>query len=256
LLLCLFAPLSFATITVGYTNWNGVATSTVSTVSTVSGTTQATGSTFIVLVSARQTTAPTSIAGTIGGVADGNTYTLAKGVTGYSGVYLYYCINCNGGSAHIITATWAATSANATIGLVEFEGVGAGTFDTAPTGVYNTSGSTTETSPSITTSVANELVVDVIMMYSAAFGETITDSGTGFSIAVQASTSGTVNNGAISWAVPASSSTATADTFNFADFDYTGNLALAIKPYVAVVTNGVVISNGHPVNSNTSILYK
>jgi len=250
-----WAQVSSATIGVGCAVFNGNnGTTSATTIASTACSTATSGSTFAVLVMSRNTTAPSSITGTINGTADGNTYTLAQSITAYSGAWLYYCIHCNGGTNHVITATWAATAVLNAISLVEFTGVGLGTFDTAPTGIYNTVASSTGTAPSITTSVANELVIDIFSTYGSNT-DTISDTGTGFTIAVSQGTISTVN-GAVSWAVPVASSTASADTYSWITADYSNFLSMAIKPAAAPPGNGPLISNGHPVQSGTHLLYE
>jgi hypothetical protein len=226
LLLLWLAPLvGQAQITLGYTNWNGVqsGTATNTTVSTVSGTTQTTNSTFVILVSNQSNSVPT--------VTDnkGNTIPAAASTVSMFSQQIssiFYCINCAGGTGHIFTATWSTACTLASIGVVEFKNVGAATLDVNATSVFNGSGNSPTTATSITTSAANELVVNGWAAYSGG-AQTISDS-TGWTNAVKYQT-GTYQPGAISYQIPASSGTAVADTFTYSAFGYSGALGLSIK---------------------------
>ncbi len=222
-------------VTLGYSVWTLGTSGTSST--TAAGTTNATGSTFVVGVVLRNATGfPTSVTD-----SKSNTYTLAQTVnTGGGNGYLaiYSCINGTGGASHTATANWPG-SAFSGVAFAEFQNVGAGTFDLAPTGIQNTGGSPSVT-PSITTSANNELVVGIFGTFGAN-AQTITDSGSGFAIACS-QPSGTSINGAMSWALPASSGTAAQDSFGFTAFDFTGTLALSIKPAAGGPTNNAVIA--------------
>lgn len=255
-------------VTVGYAPAWASSGSASSSVSAPSGTTQATGSTFIAAVALRNSAfdnaLPTSITDTIGGVASGNTWTRAQTVNyafGGGGAAIFYCINCAGGASHVVTGNWTESTANvvsASITLVEFKAFGAGIFDTAPAGGSGGGSSfTTASPPSITTTVANELVVDYLVTYSSNNISSITSGGSGFTLITNQLSNTASFNGAISWANPASAG-ATQDTYTFgtASTDYYGTFALAFKPYVPVVTNGVLMSGTHPVASGSSIVYQ
>jgi hypothetical protein len=216
-------------ISVGYSIWS-IGTVGATSATSAGGTTAASGSTFIgvaVYKKASAAAAPTSFVDN-----KGNTYTLGKQQTGaFSGVNvaIYYCINGTGGSGHTATATWAAACDDCAVAFVEFTGLGAGTFDLSAGGNDTTTGASFTVS-SITTTVANELVIDAYASYSGA-NITLTDSSP-FSIIVKMDTSGS-QNGAVSYAVPASSSTAAADTFTYGGGDYVVFVAISLKAAAA-----------------------
>lgn len=213
-------------ITLGYTNWNGATSggATITTVASTSGTTQASGSLLIALVSNLNTDLPV--------VTDnkGNTWTRAKTVDmfGFQETGLYYCINAAGGAGHIVTATWTNATNLGSIGFAEFKAVGAGTVDSNPTGFFNSSGNSPTAAPSITTTVANELVINGFATYSGG-AQTITDSGAPWTVAVKYE-AGTYQDGAIAYQIPASSSTSLFDTFAYSAFGYSGALAISFVP--------------------------
>lgn len=217
--------------TLGYSEWKpGSPPGTA--VTTTGGTTQATGSTFVVVAVYRNTggsgAAPTSVTD-----SKSNTYTQGSNVTyafGFANIAIYYCINCTGGASHTATATWGTSTTDFfSVAFVEIKSVGAGTLGSHPTGVTDGTGTQTITAPSITTAVANEIVVEAFGTYSSNTS-TINTTGTGFTQIVSQAAA-TATNGAISWAVPASSGTAAAATFSHTGTnDYAGALSISIKP--------------------------
>lgn len=251
LILCaVVAGSAQATVGLGYTNTasnSGGSTSQ----TTTGGTTQATGSTFFVVVNTRITSVVPTVSDSKGNTYGTPVLSLNFGF-GLSWLYVFECINGVGGSGHTATVNFVgATAAGIEVGFAEFTGVGAGTSDSTPVG--NSTGTlvATWTAPSITTTVSNELVVDVLGTFGGGLG-TVTDSGTGFAVALFDSTTLGI---ALSWATPASTGAA-ADTFNWASANYPGALSVSIKPFAPVVINGAVLSNGHPVKSGSSVLYK
>ncbi len=146
----------------------------VSSYTTSSFGTTTTGSTFCVALADGSTTSVTD--------SNGNTYTQA-GVTSYFAavISLWYCVNGNGGSNTTVTVSGTGTYYLTGTQFTEFIGLGAGSFDTCTTGNSTYSGTSLACS-SITTTVANELVVN-------AFGTAnisscgFTDSGGIWSIA-------------------------------------------------------------------------
>lgn len=243
LLFCAASPALAQTI--GYSEWKpGTPPGTV--VTTTGGTTQATGSTFVAFAVYRNTAgagaAPTSVVD-----SKSNTYTLGQQVTyafGFATVAIYYCINCTGGTSHTVTATWGTSTADKfSIAFVEIKSVGTATFGSAPTGTTDGSATQTIVAPSITTAVANEVVVNAFATYSSNT-DTIGTTGTGFTQIVSQAAA-TATNGAISWAVPASLGTAAAATFaHTGTNDYAGALAISIKPSAPSCTHNFWKSTG------------
>lgn len=211
------------TIAKGYVDQNG-STSTGTSVSTHAGTTAATGSTFIAEVSQRSVGAPT--------VTDnkGNTWVQAQtnGYGGNAASSLFYCINCTGGTGYIATATYASAPI-ASIIFTEFLNVGAASVDANPASFFNQADNKTISAPSVTTTVANELVVSAYGAYNN-YDQTITNAGAGFAVTASQQVQAVGNNGAISWFVPANSGSPAFDTFNFVNNDYTIGFTLSIKP--------------------------
>jgi hypothetical protein len=224
----LFPIWAGAQVTVGYTNWNGVQSGTAvnTTIATTSGTTQTSGSLFIALVSNQSGVDSTPTVTDNKG--NNSLWTLAHTVSMFSqqDTTLFYCINCAGGSGHVVTATWGTAATLASIGLVEFTSFGAATVDSNPTGFFNSSGNSPTAAPSITTTVANELVINAWSAYSGG-AQTVTDSA-GWTNAVKYQT-GTYQPGSISYRTPASSGTAVSDSFSYSAFGYSGALSLSIK---------------------------
>lgn len=196
---------------------------TSTTVTTVACTTQATGSTFLLEVNNHSVGAPSTIVDT-----KGNAWTQAQ-TNPYGGTLestFYYCLNCTGGAGFTVTATYASAPI-ASILFLELENVGAGTIDQNPASFFDSTGSPVA-APSVTTTVANEIVVSAYANNSNN-AQTITDSGPGFSITtLQNTTNGT--NGAISWAVPVASATTTSDTFQYSIQATAVAFTLSIKP--------------------------
>lgn len=209
----------------GYATWKPDSSGAITTLTTTGGTTQATGSTFLVLVDIHTGTLEDAV------VTDnkGNTYTLVNSIThsfGFCRQGMYLCINGAGGAGHTATATWVHTQTLNTIAFVEYTAVGAGTLDATPTGVDNTAGSPT-VPPSITTSVANELVFNSFATFGAQ-NETVGNSGAPWTIATSNATSAG-QNGAISYQL-VSTPASVADSFTYSGFDYAAALAISIKP--------------------------
>lgn len=212
-----------AGIAVGYSVWTGQ-TSAATSITSVGGTTQATGSTFVAIVDNRSAAVPT--------LTDnfGNTWIQAHTVNSYSvaTITFYYCINCVGGAGYAVTATWSASASISGIGLVEFENVGAATLDSNPSAFFDQSDTMSTAAPTLVTTAPSELVVSAFGTENSAF-DTITDSGVGFSIVVSQGTGMHGPNGAISWALPAGSSTTAAEIFGHSANDYAGAFTLSIK---------------------------
>ena len=222
--------------TPGYSNWAGALSA--STITTTGGTTQATGSAFIAVAVNRDAATgvlPTSVTDSFN-----NTYTLQKSISyGYSfaEIGLYTAIPgaagyVGGGASHTCTGTWASSEFAIAIGFMEIENVGNGTVDVVPTGTFeNASGNNNAIPPAITTTIPKEIVVNC---YGSFSGQTITLTGGGapFSIVVDQVTTGEIN-GAISFALPASTGAYNESyTWNNAT-DYWGALAISIKPAAA-----------------------
>lgn len=216
-------PAPGAGIAVGYSVWTGQ-TSAATSITSVGGTTQATGSTFVTIVDNRSAAVPT--------LTDnfGNTWIQAHTVNSYSvaTITFYYCINCVGGAGYAVTATWSAPASISGIGLVEFENVGAATLDSNPSAFFDQSDTMSTAAPTLVTTAPSELVVSAFGTENSAF-DTITDSGVGFSIVVSQGTGMHGPNGAISWALPAGSSTTAAEIFGHSANDYAGAFTLSIK---------------------------
>lgn len=205
-------------ISLGSTVWTGA--NNVTSITTSSITTQASGSTFVVGIINDSVQVPT--------LTDnkGNTWVQAKTAT-YNGtgshITLYTCINGTGGAGHTVTAAWTSVAFGG-VGFSEFLGVGAGTLDATPAVVTGTAA--TGLGPSITTTVANELVVNLLGTRSTS--PVATDSGSGFTITSKAATTNLI--GAMSFAVPVSSGTVSKDTFSWTTSSTFGTLAVSIKP--------------------------
>ncbi len=211
---------------VGVSVWNpGSGTSVTSTAVT----TQSTGSTFLCIPVYRQGgggTLPTTVVDN-----KSNTYVLANSVNygfGFSEIGVYISINGAGGAGHTCTASGWTTSADLlSISFVELTGMGAATLDAAPAGTNDNASPSVP--PSITTTVANEWVLNIYANYSNN-DQTITDTGSGYAIIVKQEVGANGITGAISYVVPASSGTATNDSFSFTTADFAGATAISIKP--------------------------
>lgn len=131
----------------------------------------------------------TSVAGTIGGSADGNTYTQQGSPVTYSGdtglrSARYICERPNGGDNHVFTVTFSTSlSFGGAVFITEVVGcIAAGTItDQAPSGAEDThNASTAYVSPTTgTTAQALELVVASTNIYSVSGTYTFTQ-GNGF----------------------------------------------------------------------------
>lgn len=228
--------------TIGVSNWTS-GTVGATTVTSGAVTTQATGSGFLCIPIYRLgagATLPTSVVD-----SKSNTYVLENSLVyafGQNEVGIYFANSGTGGSGHTCTASGWTTGADLlSVAFVELKGFGSLTLDVAPTGIQNTAGPPT-LAPSITTTVANELVLDVFGTYGNN-PQTITDTGTGFSIIVSQGTNGGINGG-VSFRIPTSSGTAAADSFSYATFDYSGGLAISLKPAGASCTHNFWKSTG------------
>lgn len=233
-----------AVVTTGVSVCTGTNVSTATSITSAGVATQATGSTFVAVVSNHSGSVPT--------LADNKTNTWTQSGTssifGNGSVTLFYCINCIGGSAHTVTASYAS-AATSEVCFAEFTGVGAGTLDLHPVRTFTGSADTSAVAPSITTSVANELVVDAYGTWGVN-AQTLVLSGSGFSTVVSntagaSSTSGA--NAAISWALPGSSGTSAASTFSWTggSSDYHGEMGLSIIPAGgSTCTNSMLNSAG------------
>lgn len=195
-------------------------------------TTQATGSTFIgfAFCSGGADLLPTSVSDTYG-----NTWTLAQTGTfafGNGSLAMYYTINAVGGASHTFTASWGTGNDIHQAGaLLEIKGMGAATFDQAPTGTDSGNGPGTTTSwaaPTITTPHANTVVVNVFCTF-ATNTQTVTDTGAPWAIAASQPTN-TQYNGMVSWAIIPTSGTVAADTIGLTTADYVGALAMSFIP--------------------------
>lgn len=215
----------------GYAAFASDLSGTITALTTAGGTTQATGSTFIAVVALRDNGSVLEDAI----VTDfySNTYIKASSATllfGEQKLGIYYCINGSGGGGHTATATWLATHSSNSIAFAEFTSVGAGTVGSAPAAVDNTGGSPI-TAPSITTAIANELVVNAFVTFGQS-ATTIGDSGAPWSIVVKQELA-TGHNGAVSYQVVSGSGSSVADAFTFTAFDFSTATALSIKPAAA-----------------------
>lgn len=160
---------------------------------------------------------------------------------------LYYLINGVGGSGHTCTANWT-TASQGNIAFCEFTGVLGGTIDSTPAGIVNNSegGTGTYLGPSITSTVPNELVINCIATFNTNGPETITDNATNalgtWTLAIsQGNPTTNFCNGAISYALPASSSTAVKDSYVITN-DYVCTVGISIKPGTASTAGAVTIS--------------
>jgi hypothetical protein len=217
---------------VGCANWNGNA-GAVTTVSSTSCTTSSAGtSTFVlVVINAPAATSVPTITDTFGNNAK---WTLAQSINTYPGqprtLALYYCNLCTGGSGYTATATWTGTG-DASIGFVEFQSAGTLTLGVAPTGVTDTAASPI-VAPSITTTQANQLVINAFGTYSSntqTLANNATGGSGGFTAAVSQQSVNTYQNGMISYQIVTSSGTAVKDAYSYSTFDYTAALAMSLK---------------------------
>lgn len=217
-------------VALGYSVWTPQSALNSTSVTSVGGTTQSTGSTFIIVASSKPN--GSVVTPTISD-SNSNTYTLGKTLThsfGQCQLSIYYCINGTGGASHTATANWGGgnTQKLAGVAFLEFTGVGAGTFDSAPTGIDSTAGSPS-VAPTIVTTVANELVFNVFQTFNTG-PQTIGDSGGSWAIAANSAASNNSMAGATSYQVVTTSGSSVADSFTYSSFDFTGTLAVSIKP--------------------------
>lgn len=217
-------------IAVGGSIWTpGTNASSTATSGTI--TSQASGSLFVLVATCKLSSVaanPTSVSD-----SKGNTYSIGKQQTGAFGgvnVSMYHCFNGTGGAGHTATSNYSVNQESLQVALIEFTGLGAGSLDLSAGG-ENTTTTSPFTVSSLTTTVPNELVINAYASFSGN-GITITDSGSGFSIIVKNQASST-QNGAASYAVPASSGTAAADTFAYGGGDYIVFAAISLKAAAA-----------------------
>jgi hypothetical protein len=157
----------------------------------------------------------------------GNTYgsPLVSYTTGFNDVYEFACINGTGGAGHTVTVSFGVTTGSIVLAFAEFTGVGAGTVDATPAGLSGSFG-TSGTAPSITTTVANELVINGLSLYSGG-SSGVASTGSGFTLAISYTS---LLGAAISYAIPASSSTAAADTYTWTGGNFFDAVGLSIIP--------------------------
>jgi len=219
----------------------------VTTLTTSAIATSATGSKFIISV--------VNNSGTIGTVTDSfsNTYTLKETASQFSlGTSIYICdTGCTGGSGH--TATVTSTLANYSVALTEVTGAASTGFDVGASG-SNFSAGSTQAGAAVTTTNANDLVFSVIGFPGS--GNAVTDSGTGFSILD--STFATSDNGQTTSSAVFSSTGTYQDTYAVTGgFSFCSFATISFKAASGgTVTNGVLMSNGHPVSSNGHLVYQ
>lgn len=233
-------------IGLGITDWNGAQSGTTNIVSVSSNAknTQNDNNSFLVVeVSNLNADVPV--------VTDnkGNTWLLANTVDifGFQKTGLYYCKKANGGTGHIVTATWTNGVTLASIGWTEFTGVGDVVVDSNPAGNFNSSGNSPTAAPSITPTVIGQLVVASFATYSGG-AYTITDSGSPWTVAVKYET-GVYQTGAIAYALPGAV-TPIQDTFAYSGFGYSAALALSVKPNVPITLAG----GGTSASAGTGVL--
>lgn len=151
-----------------------------------------------------------------------------------------------GGDTPTITCT--ASSSNWVQGAVVE--VAAGNFSTTPFSTFATaSQGTVSTTVSIGptgTSGANELAISFV----GDDGGSTWTAPAGWATAVQQ----TALSVAVSW-LAVNSATATASWTSSAN-DNSGGVIVVVKNPAPVIINGVVMSNGHPVQSGTAVLYQ
>jgi len=211
-------------IALGTTDYHGISSGTTNTsVASNSLTTTGDGNSLYVCLVSNQ-----SGTDSVPTVSDNysNVWTQASSVSLFSqqNTTLFYTIAAAGGSGLVVTASWSANASLAAIIFAEFTGFGAGAVGSHPAGTFNGSGNSPTTAPSITTTVANQLVVNAFSMYSGG-AYTITDSGAPWAIAVKHQTNDS-QDGALAYQV-VSSPGAVADVFTYNAFGYSAALAVS-----------------------------
>lgn len=255
-LLLRLAPLLFLVGAIGFT----VPASAAIAIGAHTSGLQSGGSATLVLPSVNTTTGSTFnvfvglFGATVTSVTDNesNTYTLITSSTngGFFNTYAYKCENCTGGTGHVVTilassAVFYSAYLQEITGALTSSGV-----DVSNT--LTTSVATTFSGASATTTNANDLVLSYFQLQVSY--ASIADSGAGFSMLDSSTTGGSAVSSAV-----VSSTGAYSDTYTI---DISGNeIGGVIVAYKAAsapppVVNGVVMSNGHPVQSGTAILYQ
>jgi len=258
LLLAALPASSWAAIAVGQHAVNvSAAFSPVTTISTPSKTTSASGSTFVILLWSTTTVAsstPVSDA-TTGCTSPCNTYTLKASSTAIFGginLYVYVTDNATGGAGHVATANLSASAAVAIL-FVEITGAANPSYDTSNT-FANNSNASSQAGASVTTTAANDLVLS---LFGTGNNTTIGDASGWSAILDQSNPSVTsgVQSAVDSYKIQATTG-AVFDTYSMSPADFSGGITVAFKQGAGAVVNGPVISNGHPVKSGSSVLYK
>lgn len=194
------------------------------TVTTASTTTSATGSTFLCFIGAYNGPTFSSLVD-----SKSNTYTLvtSNNTAGFGGitVWCYSCVNGTGGSGHTATVTMTA-DVNILLFFVEITGA----QTTSPIDQYNSNGSnstvTTAVCATVTTTNAHEMVLSYYYGGNAGNpAQTITDSGSGFSIVDSEQATGPY--GAYSKNIVSTTGTY-GDTFTQTSTDYFGTISVSL----------------------------
>jgi hypothetical protein len=217
--------------------------------------TAATGSDFAVIIFIQEGNTVTSVTD-----SKGNTYTqrtlspLSVAPSGNPPGFVYVVENGTGGASHTFTVN---ASGNCTIVAYAIEIVGA----LSSSGVDQlvgggASSSTTIAAPQATTAHVNELVISAFAGGNLNEGAvTITNSGT-FTFLDKITAGANTWNGATSF-LSAPAIGTYGDTYTQSVTDTLGYATMTIS-FIGLPnpTNGVVMSNGHPIMSNGHVLYQ
>jgi len=176
------------------------------------GTTQVSGSLFIVLAVGRDVAVPTGFAVTDTNANSG--WQLAVTVTNtFTRASIYYCIGCTGGAGYEVTITPSA-EVGMQAGFLELTGFGtSGTLGDTGTGTI--ADVTTIPMPSVDTTAANQVVINAFGTYGGTFdSDPIASGGAPFTLAITPPPypPDPMVLAALSWAQPASTG-AYADEF-------------------------------------------